>query len=80
MKMKKGVFFTDLRECMEMDKVELTEDTVFADLPDYDSLAAMSIISFVDERFGETITGEELRDMKTVRDLMVLIGLNCFEQ
>jgi acyl carrier protein len=77
--MKKDVFFQELVECMEIEPVDLDEDTVFKDLEDFDSMAIMSIVAFTDENFGETLTAEQLQGMKTVRDLMELIGMHHFE-
>ena len=77
--MKKENFFAELLECMEIEPVELTEDTVFKQLEDYDSMAVMSIVAFADEKFGATLAAEELEKMVTVRDLMELIGKEHFE-
>jgi acyl carrier protein len=77
--MKKKDFFQELVECMEIEPVDIDEDTVFKDLEDFDSMAVMSIVAFADENFGETLTAEQLKNMKTVRDLMELIGMDHFE-
>jgi acyl carrier protein len=77
--MKKEDFFQELVECMEIEPVDLGEETVFRELEDFDSMAVMSIVAFADEKFGETLTAEQLKEMKTVRDLMELIGLHHFE-
>ena len=77
--MKKNDFFQELVECMEIEPVDIDEDTVFRDLEDFDSMAVMSIVAFADEKFGETLTAEQLKNMKTVRDLMELIGMDHFE-
>jgi len=77
--MKKESFFEGLVECMEIDPVELSEDTVFKQLEDYDSMAVMSIVAFADEKFGTVLAAEKLEKMVTVRDLMELIGMEHFE-
>ena len=77
--MKKNNFFQELVECMEIEPVDIDEGTVFRDLEDFDSMAVMSIVAFADEKFGETLTAEQLKNMKTVRDLMELIGMQHFE-
>jgi acyl carrier protein len=79
MKMKKDIFFEELLECMEIEPVDIDEDTVFRELEDFDSMAIMSIVAYADEKFGKTMAAEELQKVKTVRDLMELIGREHFE-
>jgi acyl carrier protein len=79
MKIKKDIFFEELLECMEIDPVDINEDTVFRELEDFDSMAVMSIVAYADEKFEKTLSAEQLQDMKTVRDLMELIGMEHFE-
>ncbi|MFY7949272.1 MAG: phosphopantetheine-binding protein [Gemmatimonas sp.] len=54
--------------------VEITPDTVFADLSQWDSLAALGAIVMFDMEYGKTITGETLMSCKTIHDLFALIG------
>lgn len=79
MKMKKNTFFEELLECMDIDPVEINETTVFTELEDFDSMAIMSIVAYVDEKFEKTMAAEELQKVKTVKDLMELIGMENFE-
>jgi acyl carrier protein len=79
MKMEKDIFFEELLECMEIEPVDINEDTVFRELEDFDSMAVMSIVAYADEKFEKTLSAEQLQDMKTVRDLMELIGMEHFE-
>jgi acyl carrier protein len=79
MKVKKEDFFEELVECMEIDPVGINKETVFRELEDFDSMAVMSIVAYADEKFGEILSGEQLQNMKTVKDLMELIGMDHFE-
>jgi acyl carrier protein len=79
MKVKKDIFFEELLECMEIEPVDINEDTIFRELEDFDSMAVMSIVAYADEKFEKTLSAEQLQDMKTVRDLMELIGMEHFE-
>ena len=79
MKMKKNIFFEELLECMDIAPVEISETTVFRELEDFDSMAIMSIIAYVDEKFAKIMATQELLKVKTVRDLMELIGMENFE-
>ncbi len=48
---------------------EFTKDTVFHDLDEYSSLIALSIISMVDDEYGVTLSGNEMKVAVTVEDL-----------
>lgn len=48
---------------------EFTKDTVFHDLDEYSSLIALSIISMVDDEYGVTLSGNEMKAAVTIGDL-----------
>ena len=48
---------------------EFTKDTVFHDLDEYSSLIALSIISMVDDEYGVTLSGNEMKASVTIEDL-----------
>lgn len=78
--MKINEFLEKLHEGLELeDDVTLTVDTVITDLEDYDSLMVLSIISFIHENFGKRYPADKLLDVKTVKQLMALIGDENFE-
>lgn len=54
--------------------VEVTMDTVLAELPEWDSLAALGVIVMFDTEYGKTITGEDLQKVITLRELYKLAG------
>lgn len=63
--------FTD-----ELDDVPasgLTGKTEFKELPEWSSLAALSIISMVDDEYDKNLTPSEIRENKTIEDLWKLI-------
>lgn len=49
---------------------KLTPDTVLADLPEYDSMAKLSVIVMFDDELGKKLTGEQIRAFKTVGDVL----------
>ena len=51
------------------DAVEIKSDTKLADLPEWDSLAALGVIVMFDMEYGVTITGEDLKNCTTVGDI-----------
>ena len=59
-----------IAESVEMEVDGLTEDTVLNDLENWDSVAVLSIIAVINEKFDRYPKAEEILTYKTVRDLM----------
>lgn len=51
----------------------LNPDTEFTTLDEWDSLAALSVLAMVDAEYETEITGNELRNSKTLRDLFTIV-------
>ena len=49
---------------------ELTAETVLDDVDGWDSIAALSLIVMLDEHFGKTITGAQIKELSTVSDIL----------
>jgi acyl carrier protein len=75
--METKIFLLKLQEALGEEEL-LTVDTKFEDLSFFDSMAIMMIIAFVDEHFRQTISSKQLNEMKTVGDLISIIGLHRF--
>ncbi len=52
---------------------QFTPTTEFKSLEEWSSLVALSIIAMVDEEFEKTVTGADLRSVKTLEELYNLI-------
>jgi len=48
-------------------------ETEFKELEEWNSLTALSVISMVDEEYEKRITGADLRNCKTIKDLFLFI-------
>ena len=48
---------------------EITADTIFRDIPEWSSLTALSIIAMVDDEYGITLKGDDIKNATTVRDI-----------
>ena len=59
-----------LEEVMEMEEGTLQQDDVLEEYDEWDSVTILGIISLIDEEFGKTVTGKEVRDIKTVSGLL----------
>ena len=59
-----------LEEMMELEEGTLQQDDVLEEYDEWDSVTILGIISLIDEEFGKTVTGKEVRDIKTVSGLL----------
>ena len=44
-------------------------ETTFRDLAEWSSLVALSIIAMVDEEYGVTLKGDDIRNARTIKDI-----------
>lgn len=58
----------------DTDVSEITASTVFHDLEEWSSLVGMGVIALAKTEYGKTITGKEIKDCVTVKDLFDLIA------
>lgn len=59
-----------LEDMMELDEGTLREDMVLKELERWDSMAALSLIVLLDEEFNRNITAKEIKNLKTVSDIL----------
>ena len=57
-------------ETLEIEDAQLTSETIFRDLEQWDSLAYLSVIAMIDEEFDIQIEGAEFKELKTIGDLI----------
>jgi len=57
----------------ETDSTEFKADTEFRILVDWSSMVALSIIAMVDDEYGVTIKGDDIRKSTTVEDLFNIV-------
>lgn len=48
---------------------ELQANVEFKELDEWSSLTALSVIAMVDEEYGVTLVGEDIRESNTIEDL-----------
>lgn len=68
--MKREEIIAELEEILDVEENSLNEDTNLVDMDEWDSIARLSVIIFLDEKFQKKITGEELKEIKTVSDIL----------
>jgi acyl carrier protein len=77
--MNKTEFVEQLSEYCEFENKNFTLDTPFKSIEEFDSLAVMSIIAFVDEKFKMKLTATQLQGLNDFKTLIEYIGKEKFE-
>lgn len=63
--------FIDLfAEALDIEASDLTVDTEFRTLPEWDSMAYLSIIAMLDEEYEIQIENAEFKTLKTLNDII----------
>lgn len=75
--MKKAEFIKQLSEELELE-TEITLETNFKDLEEWDSMAVMILIGFVSDTFGVTLNTESISHLTTFNSLIERIGEEKF--
>jgi acyl carrier protein len=57
-------------EALEVDASSIHPGKALADYSEWNSLAWLTIVSLVDERYGVRLTGPEIRSFVTVKDVI----------
>ena len=55
-----------IEDTFEIDINTLSENSSLQDIPEYDSMAKLSVIILADDEFDKKLTGEIMRDFKIV--------------
>lgn len=63
-------FIELFKENLEIEENNITRDTIFRDLDQWDSMAFLSIIAMIDEEYDVVIEGNEFKELKTIGDLI----------
>ena len=69
--MNKTDFFEKLIETLELEENKISEDYYL----NLSSLQVLSLIAFADENFNKQIKASEFSAIKTVRDLIKIVGI-----
>ncbi len=62
-----------LAEIMDLSPDALSPDTVLEELDEWDSIALISFIAMMDDEFGKVVKGTEVKERKTVAELMAMM-------
>ena len=59
-----------LEDMLELDGGSLKPETELSSIDEYDSMAKLSLIVLMDDECGKKLTGEQIREFKTVQDIL----------
>ena len=62
-----------LEEMMDLEEGTLNSEMSLSDLEEWDSIAHLSLIILLDDDYGKKISGNEIRALKTVQDILTLM-------
>lgn len=63
-----------LEEMLEVEEGSLRKETLLTDLDEWDSMAAISLIVLAKDSFSKTITGQEIKNLKSIDDVLNLLN------
>lgn len=62
-----------LEDMLELNKGTLDVNTELSSIEEYDSMAKLSLIVLFDDEFGKKLTGEKIREFKTIGDILAFM-------
>jgi acyl carrier protein len=63
-----------IEDSLEIDGGTLKENTQLSEVAEYDSMAKLTLIVLCDEEFNKKLTGEQIRNFVTVKDILDFMG------
>lgn len=76
--MEKRQFLQTLKDELEFE-IDLDFSTNLHELEEWDSMSAMILIGFISDKFGKTLTGENLKKIISINGLIEYIGVEKFK-
>ena len=59
-----------LEDMLELDGGSLEPEMELDNIEEFDSMAKLTLIVMMDDEFGKKLTGEQIREFKTVQDIL----------
>ena len=72
--MTQDEFIVAMQDVLQTEET-LTVDTVLSDLEEWDSLAIMATMAFIDKNFGVKVGLRDFKEITTMANLMAKVGL-----
>ena len=79
LEMNKEVFYSEISDLLELEgELETNDSTLIEDVLELDSLAHITIISFIKDELGAELKAEDFAKFETLGDLVKAIGESKF--
>ena len=62
-----------IEEVLDVEEGSLKPETELADVDEWDSIAALSLIVMLDEKFEKTVSGAQIKALGTVNDILAFM-------
>ena len=72
--MTRDEFLVEMQDVLQTEEA-LTADTVLTDLAEWDSLAVMATMAFLDRNFGVKLKISDVKELKTIGDIVTRAGV-----
>ncbi len=72
--MTRDEFLIEMQDVLQTEET-LTVDTVLTDLAEWDSLAVMATMAFLDRNFGVKLSIADIKELNTIGDIAAKAGL-----
>ena len=59
-----------IEEVLDVEAGSLTQETMLSDVEEWDSIAALSLIVMLDEKFEKTVSGAQIKAMASISDIL----------
>lgn len=65
---------TLIEEVLDVAEGSLTPETLLAEVDEWDSIAALSLIVMLDEQFEKTVSGAQIKVLESVNDILAYMN------
>ena len=65
---------TLIEEVLDVAEGSLTPETLLAEVDEWDSIAALSLIVMLDEKFEKTVSGAQIKALESVKDILAYMN------
>lgn len=72
--MKRSEIIPELENVLGLEVGTINEEANIVDVPQWDSMAILSFIAFVEDQFALVLEGDQIAEVKTFKELFDLIG------
>ena len=59
-----------IEEVLDVETGSLTPETLLAEVVEWDSIAALSLVVMLDEKFEKTVSGVQIKALASVNDIL----------